>query len=194
MTSQVETRSHDVTVPEADAPRLVGLLAEFTDVDSTVRAARTLRDAGYTCFDVHSPFPIHGIDTHMGIKPTILPWLVLGGGLTGMISGILLTGWTMGVDYQYFISGKPLFSWPAFIPVIFEMTILFAALTAVFGMLLLNRLPMLYNPLLKHPRFARVTNDRFLVIVGTDDSKFDEPETARLLQGTRPVAVERLED
>ncbi len=194
MTTEVETRPHSVAVAEADDPRLVALIAEYKDVDSTVLAARTLRDAGYTCFDVHSPFPIHGIDRHMGLKPTILPWLVLGGGLTGLVGGIGLTGWTMGVDYQFLISGKPFFSWPAFIPVIFEMTILFSALTAVFGMLLLNRLPMLYNPLLKHPSFRRVTDDRFFVVVGTEDEKFDEVETHRLLQATHPVAVERLED
>ncbi len=194
MTTQVETRSQDVAVPEIDEPRLVGLIAEYKDVDSVVHAARTLRDAGYTCFDVHSPFPIHGIDRHMGVRPTILPWLVLGGGLTGMLGGIALTGWTMGVDYKFLISGKPYFSWPAFIPVIFEMTILFSALTTVFGMLILNRLPMLYNPLLKHPRFQRVTDDRFVVVVDANDDKFDENETTRLLQATHPVAVERLDD
>src|SRR5690554_3431020 len=85
MTTEVETRSHEVAVSEADAPRPVALIAEYKDVDTTIHAARTLRDAGYTCFDVHSPFPIHGIDRHIGVRPTILPWLVLGGGLTGLI-------------------------------------------------------------------------------------------------------------
>src|SRR5690349_15140263 len=132
-----------------EQPELVGLLAEYTDVDAVVNAARSVRRAGFLRWDVHSPFPIHGIDYAMGIKPTILPWLVLTGGLTGLFGGLLLQWYVNAYDYQFLISGKPIWSLPANIPVIFEMTILFSALTAVFGMIGLNRLPQLYNPLLK---------------------------------------------
>src|SRR5690606_33031943 len=135
---------------------LVALMAEYKDVDSVMRAARKVRDAGYRIWDVHSPFPIHGIDKAMGIRATLLPWIVLGGGLTGLVTGVGLTVWTMAVDYPFMISGKPYNSFPAWVPVIFELTILFSSLAAVFGMLLLNRLPMLYNPLLNHERFRRV--------------------------------------
>src|SRR5437667_3776666 len=137
----------------AETPVLAGHFAEFDNVDAVMSAAEKVRDAGYRRWDVHSPFPIHGIDDAMNIRPTILPWLVLGGGLFGLGGGLLMQWYMMAYDYKYMISGKPYFSLPAFIPVIFECTILAAALTAVFGMLLLNKLPLLYNPLFKSGRF-----------------------------------------
>jgi hypothetical protein len=177
-----------------ETPELVGLLAEYTDVDAVVNAARSVRRAGFLRWDVHSPIPIHGIDYAMGIKPTILPWLVLTGGLTGLVGGLLLQWYVNAYDYQFLISGKPIWSLPANIPVIFEMTILFSALTAVFGLIGLNRLPPLYNPLLKSDRFRRVTTDRFFLVVDSSDRKFNEAETTRLLLDAGAVAVERVED
>lgn len=194
MTTEVDERRHSVDLPEVDTPRLLALMAEFKDVDGVMLAARKVRNAGYTIWDVHSPFPIHGIDKAMGIQATILPWLVLGGGLVGLVSGLALTIWTMAIDYPYLISGKPLNSLPAFIPVVFELTILVAALTAVFGMLGLNKLPMLFNPLLCNERFRRVTDDRFFVLIDCNDPKFDEAATQALLESTDPVLVERVED
>jgi hypothetical protein len=188
--------------------RLVGLVAEFDDVTAVTEAAAKVRDAGYSIWDVHSPFPIHGIDTAMGTKPTILPWLVMGAGLTGCLFGIVMTWWINAVElmppepfnwvnlqgYQYLISGKPLWSIPANIPVIFECTVLFSALTAVFGMLLLNKLPMLYNPLFKLKNFRRVTDDRFFLVIDAGDPKFDEGRTLELLKSTKPLTIETLED
>ena len=179
---------------EIEAPVLAGYLAEFDSVDSILSAAEKVRDAGYRRWDVHSPFPIHGMDDAMGIHPTMLPWLVLGGGLTGMLGGLALQVFTNSIDYSFLISGKPYVSLPAFIPVIFECTIAGAAFTAVFGMLALNKLPMLYNPLFKSERFRRVTNDRFFVVVDATDANFDEDETLKLLESLGPVAVERFED
>jgi len=173
---------------------LIGLLAECETVDEVMRAARAVRKAGFTRWDVHSPFPIHGIDYAMGIKPTILPWLVLGMGLTGLASAILLQWYTNAFDYQFLISGKPIWSFPANVPVMFELTVLFSAYTAVFGMLLLNRLPRLYNPLFKHERFRRVTDDRFFVVLDATDPKFDEQASTRLLLDAGATAVERVED
>ena len=173
---------------------LVGLLAEYTNVDQVLKAARAVRRAGFTRWDVHSPFPIHGIDYAMGIKPTILPWLVLGMGLTGLATAILLQWYTNAFDYKYLISGKPIWSFPANVPVMFELTVLFSAYTAVFGMLLLNRLPRLYNPLFKHERFRRVTDDRFFVVLDATDPKFDEQASTRLLLDAGATAVERVED
>ena len=173
---------------------LVGLLAEYTNVDQVLKAARAVRRAGFTRWDVHSPFPIHGIDYAMGIKPTILPWLVLGMGITGLTTAILLQWYTNAFDYKYLISGKPIWSFPANVPVMFELTVLFSAYTAVFGMLLLNRLPRLYNPLFKHERFRRVTDDRFFVVLDASDPKFDEQASTRLLLDAGATAVERVED
>jgi len=181
----------------------VAVLAEYDTVDAVFYAADKVRKAGYSRWDVHSPFPIHGIDPIMGIKPTILPWIVLAGGTTGMIAGLFLTLFTMATSipalgqfsgYPYLISGKPLNSLPAYIPPIFELTILFSAFGAVFGMLLLNNLPMLYNPLFRSHRFKRATDDRFFVVIETADVKYDEVETVKLLRSTRPLALERVED
>jgi hypothetical protein len=179
---------------EVEEPVLAGCLAEFEDVNSVVSAAEAVRDAGYYRWDVHSPFPIHGIDEAIGIRPTILPWLVLCGGLFGLAGGLAMQWFTNAHDYKVIVSGKPFFSLPAFIPVIFAMAVLCSALTAIFGMLLLNRLPMLYNPLFKSERFRRATSDRFFVVVDASDPQFDETRTADLLRSLGAVAVERFED
>lgn len=196
MSTATQTHPHEEVVHGDDQEKveLLGLLAEFTDVDSIVAAARTVRRAGFLRWDVHSPFPIHGIDFAMGIKPTILPWLVLGAGLFGLVGGIALQWFCNAYDYQFFISGKPIWSFPANIPVAFETTVLCAALTAVFGMLGLNRLPRLYNPLFKHDRFRRVTDDRFFIVIDASDKKFDEEKTTQLLREAGATAVERVED
>jgi hypothetical protein len=174
--------------------RLTGLLAEFEDVSSVVSAASKTRAAGYKVWDVHSPFPIHGIDAVIGIRPTILPWLVLCGGLTGLASGVALQWFCNAFDYQFIISGKPMFSFAADIPIMFECTVLFSALTAVFGMLGLNRLPLLYNPLFKSARFRRVTNDKFFIWVDETDAKFNETGTEEFLKSVGATSVERIED
>jgi hypothetical protein len=185
---QVTTTVEPVTV------ELVGLLAEFETVDGVVDAAGAVRNAGFTRWDVHSPFPIHGIDPVMGIRSTGLPWLVLGGGLFGLFGGMWLQWYCNAYDYPILISGKPFWSLPANIPIIFECTVLISAITAVFGMLGLNRLPTLYNPLFKSDRFRRVTDDRFFIVVDASDAKFDEQRTGELLKQAGAVAVERVED
>ena len=183
-----------VSVIEPETVELYGLLAEFETVDAVVDAAAAVRSAGFTRWDVHSPFPIHGIDHVMGIRPTILPWLVLGGGLSGLVGGIGLQWFCNAYSYPLLISGKPLWSLPANIPVAFECTVLLSALTTVFGMLALNRLPTLYNPVFKSERFRRVTDDRFFIIVDASDRQFDEAATTDLLTKSGALAVERIED
>jgi hypothetical protein len=189
-----ELHEHEAPVDIVEERHLTGLLAEYDNIDSIMKAARTVRDAGFQRWDVHSPFPMHGIDNAMGIKPTILPWLVLGAGITGLIVGAALIAFTNGFDYKFYSSGKPMMSIPTWIPVMFELTILFAALTAVFGMLGLNALPQLYNPLFKIDRFRRATSDRFFVVIDATDPKFDEEQVTQLLNSTGPVAIERVED
>ena len=198
------------TIPAEHAHELkvVGLCAEYADVTTVLEAAETVRDAGFKHWDVHSPFPIHGIDTAMGIKPTILPWIVLIMGLTGCAFGVGMTAWINAFEakmpfpldwvnfqgYQFMISGKPLWSLPANIPVIFECTILFSAYTAVFALFLLCKLPMLYNPLFKSKRFRRATDDRFFIVIDAGDPKYDENATLELLKGTGPASIETVED
>jgi hypothetical protein len=183
-----------VTTVEPETVELVGLLAEFETVDAVVDAAAEVRKAGFLRWDVHSPFPIHGIDPVMGIRPTVLPWLVLGGGLFGLFGGMWLQWYCNAYDYPILISGKPFWSLPANIPVIFECTVLLSSLTAVFGMLALNRLPTLYNPLFKSDRFRRVTNDRFFIFIDASDAKFDEAKIEDLLKQAGAVSLERVED
>ena len=197
-----DLRVHDVA-PQNEVSVLAGVLAEYEDVDSVYAAAEKVRDAGYTRWDVHSPFPIHGIEKAMNLRPTILPWICLGGGLAGLFGGLFLTVWTMSTSwdpagglqgYTYLISGKPLWSIPQFIPVIFETTILLAAFSAGIGMIALNALPMLYNPLFKSERFRRATDDRFFVVIDATDARFDAAKTEALLRETGAVAVERVID
>lgn len=175
-------------------PKRVAVMAEFDSVDSILAAAEKVRDAGYSKWDVHTPFPVHGIDEAMGIKKTILPWIVLGGGICGCIGGLGIAWFSNAFDYPFLISGKPQFSLPANIPVIFETTVLIAAFGAVFGMLILNRLPWLYNPLFGKATFRRVTNDRFVVVIETSDPIFDDQRTPELLTSLGALSVEEVED
>ena len=135
LTPETERQATEQIVGAEDAIELVGLLAEYETVDAVVKAAARVRKAGFTRWDVHSPFPIHGIDHVMGIRPTVLPWLVLVGGLSGLVGGLVLQWFCNAYDYPVIVSGKPFWSLPANIPVIFECTVLLSALTAVFGLL-----------------------------------------------------------
>lgn len=198
---------HAETTEAAADPKLFGLIGEFDNVDDIIGAANSVREAGYTKIDAHSPFPVHGIDDALGIKPTILPWIVLIMGLTGMTSGIILTTYTMGVwqepgffpinfePYDFLISGKPYNSLAGYIPVIFELTIMFSAYTAVFAMFLLNKLPMMSNPLLKSRRFRRATDDRFFIAIDARDAQFDAQQSAEFVKNLPGcLAVEVIED
>ena len=199
----------DTAVPSGapELPRRVyGLMAEFDTVDGIVDAAAAVRDAGYRRFDVHSPFPIHGIDDAMGIRPTFLPWITLIVGLSGTLGGALLAVYTMGVypdipllpemlkGYEYLISGKPYVSLPAYIPVIFETTILAAAVATVVAMYLLNKMPMLYHPLLAKRAFKRATSDRFYLVIESRDQKYDPDRTADFLRDQGALGVEVVEE
>lgn len=176
------------------------LLAEFQNVADVMRAAEQVRDAGYLVWDVHSPFPIHHINHAMGLRPTILPWITLAHGLAGAAFGWWLTWWmnattVPGISpsvqgYQFLISGKPIYSLPANIPIIFETTVLFAAIGTLLGLLGLNKLPMLYNPLAKSRRFLRATADRFLIVIEAEDEKFDLEATGKFLRSLNPTAME----
>jgi hypothetical protein len=183
--------------------KLYGVLAEFTTPAQIMHAAERVRQAGYKWFDCHVPFPVHGLDRVMGVRPTILPVLVFFGGLTGTLAALGLQIFTNATDislpamflagYPFMISGKPYVSLPAFIPVTFELTVLLASLTAVFGMLILNGLPRLYHPLFKSRRFARATNDRFFLVIESRDPKFSRSRTEEFLQSLHPASVEALE-
>lgn len=171
-----------------------GLLVEFADVDAFVGGVEKVRDAGYQRWDAHSPFPVHGMDDAMGIRGTQLPWLVLGGGVTGLGLALLMQWWMNAHDYPYLISGKPYFSLPANIPVTFELTVLLSAICTVFGMLIFNGLPQWSHPLLRTPRFARATADRFYIVIEARDARFDPAGTRDFLASLGGGPVETVED
>jgi hypothetical protein len=177
---------------QPDAGGSYGYLVAFESVEQLLQAAARVRDAGYTRWDAHTPFVVHGLDAAMGIRPTILPYLVFAGGLTGTTCGILLQWFTNAHDYPFLISGKPIFSLPANIPVAFEMTILFAALTALVGMLALNLLPQLAHPLHSSRGFKRATDDRFFISIEARDPIFDPVATRELLESLGGSAVEEV--
>ena len=182
--------------PKSDAPTtangepLHGVLAEYHTPKELLAAAEKIRDAGYTVWDTYSPFPVPGIEKAQVIPWTILPWLGFGAGCTGLTVGLGMQLWTNGVDYKYLISGKPFFSIAANIPITFEITVLFSALTAFGGMLALNRLPKPSHALDHVERFNRVTDDRFFALIEATDPKFDDTATRTLIAETSPHHVE----
>ncbi|MEM6366406.1 MAG: quinol:electron acceptor oxidoreductase subunit ActD, partial [Planctomycetota bacterium] len=178
----------------ADGKKVHGVVGEFSDVDSLLAACRRVRDAGYKKADAFTPFPVHGIDEALGIKPTILPWIALGGGLSGTCIALAMQIWMNGIDYQYIISGKPYISLPAFIPVTFELTILLASFGTFFGMWALNGLPKFSNPMFTNPRFDRATDDTFFLFLDAKDEKFDESEALSLVDELGGQFVERVVD
>ncbi len=175
-------------------PKPALAIAEFAGPSELLDAARSIRAAGYKRFDCHSPFPIHGMDAAMAEKRSPLGFMVGIAALVGCVSAITLQGWTSAIDYRIVISGKPFFSGPAFVPVTFEVTVLFSAFAAVLGMLALNGLPRLYHPLFFSQKFARVTDDAFYVAIEADDIKFDEYRTAQFLQSIGGKNVEVIKE
>jgi len=174
-------------------PRLYGLMAEFSDPTALVAATRHAHEAGYRHLDAYTPFPIEELSEALGLHRNLLPPIVLAGGITGLLSGLGLQYWTSVIDYPINVGGRPLFSLPSFVPVTFELTILFAAFAAVFGMLALNGLPMPHHPVFGAPRFALASRDRFFLCIEATDPRFDQDETWRFLQRLQPRQISEVE-
>jgi hypothetical protein len=171
-----------------------GLMAEFDSVNSLVDAANRTREAGYKRIDAYSPFPVEGLAEAIGFHHDEVPLVVLIGAVLGGLGGYLLQYWISVVSYPINVGGKPYHSWPAFIVVTFEMTILFGGIFAVFGMLALNGLPMPYHPVFNVPRFAFATKDRFFLIVFSSDPKYNPVEVRRLLESFGPRSISEVPD
>ncbi len=199
---EITTMATSITTVGSGKP--FALLAEFDSVAAVLKAAEQVRDAGYMNWDVHSPIPIHHINHAMGLRPTILPWITLAHGIAGCLFGLVLTWWMNATSfpglspsiqgYPFLISGKPIYSLPANIPIIFETTVLFAAIGTLLGLLGLNKLPMLYNPLTRSRRFLRATADRFLIVIEAEDAQFDLDKTSQFLASMRPSAIELVKE
>ena len=163
-------------------PELHGLLAEFDDPDTLIAAAHRTREAGYKRLDAYSPFPVHGLAEAIGFDDWRIPWFVFLGGITGCLLGFGGLYYSSVVDYPWNVGGRPLNSWPSFIPITFECTVLFAGLTAFVTQFLLNGLPKLHTSIFNGKNFSRASQDRFFLSVEVGDPRFDTLETAAFLR------------
>ncbi len=159
-----------------------GVLAEFDNPADLMDAASAVNKAGYKQFDTHSPFPIHGMDDAMGLKPSKLGWIVLVHGLIGLMGGVALQVWSMDIAYPVHISGKPYLNFPAFVPVTFALVILLSAFGTFFGLFKMNKLPRLHNPLFNSDRIAKATDDSFFISIQATDPIFAEKKTIEFLK------------
>lgn len=175
------------------AKQIYGVMAEFESPEQIMEAAKRARDAGYRRMDAYTPFPVEGLAEEIGFHESILSRFVIFGGLTGTVGGFLLQWWPNVVGYPLNIGGKPFNSWPAFIPICFELTILCSVLTTVFGMIILNDLPMPYHPVFNAPRFDLASRDRFFLCIEARDIKFDRTGTKDFLAGLNALDVTEVE-
>lgn len=175
-------------------PQTYGIIAEFQTPAEVMAAARKVRDAGFRKWDVHSPFPVHGMDDAMGMKNSPVGWFSFTGGVMGLTTGMSMIWYMNKFDYALVVGGKPLFS-PFFaFPVSYELTILLASFGTILGMLFLNRLPRLHHPLLKNRRFALATHDKFYIVIETADPRYSPTETRKLLENAGSKHIETVED
>lgn len=174
-------------------PRLYGLLAEFATPQDLLDAVHQVREAGYREIDAYTPFPIEEISEALGHHRSPMPKIVFVAGLIGCTLGFLLQYWTSAIDYPLNIGGRPPNSWPAFIPITFESTILVAAVSTVLGMFALNKLPMPYHPVFNVPRFALASRDRYFLSIQAVDPKFHLSDTRAFLEGLNAAGVFEVE-
>lgn len=168
---------------------IYGLMAEFDNPTSLVEAAQRTRDAGYKKIDAYSPFPIEELSEAVGMHWNGVPLLVLCGGVFGGLAGYLMQWWISVVSYPINVGGRPYHSWPSFIIVTFEVTILFAGIAAVFGMFALNGLPMPYHPVFNVQKFEGASKDKFFLVIFSSDAKYNGAETRRFLEGLKPQSI-----
>lgn len=183
------TAAPDQEVQRLEESALFGLMAEFSEHDQVLEAARRAYTAGYRRMDAYSPFPVEGLAEALGHESTSVPLFTLVGGMAGGLGAYFMQWYAMGHLYALNVGGRPLNSWPNFIPITFELTVLIAAFAAVISMLLLNRLPQVHHPVFNVPEFRRASIDRFFLCIEAADPKFDLSGTARFLQTLQPAKV-----
>ncbi|MEK9657899.1 MAG: DUF3341 domain-containing protein [bacterium] len=174
--------------------KLYGVVAEFDTATDLLQAAKKVREEGYVSFETYSPFPIHGMDDAMKLKPSIMGWITFLGGSIGLIGGFSFQSWAQAIAYPYIISGKPFFSYPAFVPVTFELMVLFSAFAAVFGMFILNGLPKYHHPVFESKLMEHVNSHSFVLVVEAVDAKFQLDEVKTFLQGLDPKEIDVIGD
>ena len=168
---------------------IYGLMAEFDNVNDAITAARKTAAAGYRKVDAYAPFPVEELSEAIGFHKNGVALICLIGGLLGGTAAYTLQWWINTISYPINIGGRPFHSWPSFIVVTFEMTILFSGLSAVFGMLALNGLPMPYHPVFNVPQFSAASKDRFFIVIFSSDRRYDPVDTRQFLEGLNPISV-----
>lgn len=176
----------------AESP-IYGLVAEFSDSERILHAAEHAREAGYRKMDAYSPFPVHGLADAIGFQDIHVPWIIFIGGVLGAIGGFALQIYCLAIDYPLNVGGRPLVSWPSFVPVAFETTILCASFGAVVGMLALNGLPRPYHSIFNTPRFELASQDKFFLCIEANDPMFDIERTEQFLETLGPDAISIVE-
>jgi len=174
--------------------QLFGVMGEFSTPEDLLAATKRAREAGYKHVEAYTPFPIEGLSEAVGFRWTAVPLITLIGGVGGGLTGFGLQYWVAAITYPLNIGGRPLNSWPAFIPVTFELTVLGASIFAVFGMLALNKLPQPYHPVFNVARFAQASTDKFFLCIEARDPKFDLAETSKFLQSLHAQHVNEVKD
>ncbi len=172
---------------------LYGLMAEFETSEQLLHAVGHAHQAGYRKMDAYSPFPVHGLREALGRKHTKLPFVILVGGIAGFLTAYAMMYYATVVHWPLNIGGRPLHSWPNYIPILFEMTVLFSVLTAFVGVIVANGLPQHYHPVFNVPGFERASTDRFFLCIESDDPQFDPKETRRFLESLEPMEVSSVE-
>lgn len=183
-----------MTTVSSSSTRPVLLLAEFATPDEIIGAARRVREAGYQRWDVHTPYPVHGMDRAMGLADSRLGWIVLASGLTGLLLAVAMMLWMNGFDYPLVIGGKPPAAFATMVPIMFELTVLVSAFGATFGMFALNRIPRHHHPVFYSERFEASSNDKFFISIEAEDERFDPNATRIFLDGLAPSYVELVEE
>ncbi|TVQ78334.1 MAG: DUF3341 domain-containing protein [Phycisphaeraceae bacterium] len=184
--------AHSVT-SSSGAP-LHAIMAEFPNPAVVSHAAEKIRDLGYSKWDVYSPFPIHGIDEAMGLKPSRVSFFAGAGAISGITIALLMQWWMSAVDYPMVIGGKPYFAWEQYFPVTFELAVLMTSISAIVGMLTLNGLPLLHHPMAKKERFLRVGDDRFIIAIEAADPKFNADDIRKLLADLGGEHIDEVEE
>jgi hypothetical protein len=170
-------------------PPIYGLMAEFENAEQILGAVRRAREAGYQTMDAYTPYPVEGLAAELGLTRTRVPFIVLVGGLVGCFVGYFMQYYAMAIDYPLNIGGRPYNSWPIYIPITFEVTVLVAGFSAIIGMLVLSGLPMPYHPVFNVPRFALASRDRFFLCIEATDPRFDRQGTREFLASLGPREV-----
>ncbi|MGH8017163.1 MAG: DUF3341 domain-containing protein [Opitutaceae bacterium] len=174
--------------------QLNGLIARFETPGAVMHAAEMVRDSGYAKWDVITPFPIHGLDAAMGVARSKVPRYSLAGGIIGFTCGMLMIWWMNAYDYSLVVGGKPMFSPMYAFPISYELTILLSSFATLFGMLIVNRLPMFYHPVMKSEHTSRATDDTFFIVLESRDPKFSRDGARRLLESAGGLEINELED